>query len=190
MMNALAVLIPLLIFKPSLVQTFTVSGTMQHTTLEGGCWYLDGSDGKRYELIGDPEIINPLREEGKFINVEVEPAKGAASICMMGEIVRVVRQVEIRHGPYDPPYGEILVDGIMKRMPDGTWYIERKKHHVRYEFQKAPPKSMQHVGKHVRKTFHIILDARSTKYKMDGLILLERPSIKRQKMIEKKYDSR
>jgi hypothetical protein len=190
MMKAIAVLLPLLVLQPALAQTFTISGTMQHTTLEGGCWYLDGSSGQRYELIGDPEIINPLHEEGKFVNVEVEAAKGAATICMMGDIVRVVRQVPIQRAPYDPPYGDILVDGIMKRMSDGTWYIERKKHHVRYEFQKLPPKSIRQVGKHVRKTFHIILDTRSTKHKMDGLILPERPSVKTKKMIEKKYDAR
>jgi hypothetical protein len=188
MTRALAVLAVLFLFKPAIGQT-TLAGTMRHTTIEGGCWYLEGDDGKHYELIGDNNVIAPLHQDGKYVAVEVEPAKGAASICMVGDIMHVIRQAEIRRGPYDPPYGDILVDGIMKRTRDGAWYIERKKHHVRYEFQDAP-KALRHVGLHVHKVFHIILDPRSSPHHMDGIILADHKPRLKTKMIEKKYDNR
>ena len=183
-----AVVLAILIFgNPVIGQTFSVHGIMRHTNLEGGCWYLEDESGKHYELIGDSALIESIREDGREVRLNVEHAKGAASICMVGDIVRVLQITSPLKGPYDPPYGDILIVGTMKRTSDGAWYILSNKR-VKYEFQEAPPKSLRHVGKHVNQTFHVIMDPRSSKHHMDGIIMPNVKPPKRTKFPLKKYD--
>src|ERR1700722_12911763 len=79
---------------PAPSQEITISGTMHHSTLEGGCWYLQGDGGKRFELIGDSSIMKSLRIDGQHVAVRGTAAKGTASVCMMGEIVRVLQRID------------------------------------------------------------------------------------------------
>ena len=37
---------------------FTLKGTMKHTDIEGGCWYLETARGKKYALIGSEEHLH------------------------------------------------------------------------------------------------------------------------------------
>src|SRR5271169_539367 len=96
---------------PAFAQEITISGMMHHSTLEGGCWYLQADGGKRYELIGDAGVLNALHTDGEHVSVLATPAKGAASICMMGEIVRVVRRVDTVRYPLDPLISPMIIDG-------------------------------------------------------------------------------
>src|SRR5437764_11888122 len=84
-------LLYLLFATASFAQGFAISGTMEHSNLEGGCWFLRADDGKQYELFGNPETIATLRNNtGTRVDLTVEHVKSGASVCMMGEIVRVL----------------------------------------------------------------------------------------------------
>lgn len=133
----------------------TISGTMVHTTIEGGCWYLDATDGKHYELIGDEGLISVLRQEGKYVQVKARPAKAMASVCMVGPIMQVVEDVTPQLHPTDLAVIKMEIVGTMKR--DGkTWYV-RTNRGLRYEFKDLPPRKYRKVGRHYRHIDRVIV---------------------------------
>ena len=168
---------------------------MHRSTLEGGCWYLqsdvDGAPGnsKRYELVGDTGIVYPLRIEGQHIVINAMPVKNAASVCMMGEIVRVLQRTDTVRYPIDLPIMTILVDGIVHRTKSGVWYVKTS-HGREYEFQKPPTKKHLHAGASIRQSFRVLLDKRSTKTGKDGVILPEPTHPAKPIMKQKTYDPR
>ena len=170
-------------------QGFKVGGTMRHTDLEGGCWYLDADNGKRYELIGDSIMIAGLHQENKQVSLLVEPAKGMASICMTGEIVEVINQLDqVRH-PVDLLIMPMMVTGTVHRTKLGTWYAQTSKGE-RYEFRNPFLAKYHHVGAHINSKERVLLDKKSTKEGMDGVILPDTIKKANGKIIEKKYDAR
>src|SRR5579871_3764657 len=81
-------------------QEFSLSGMMVHSDLEGGCWYLQDSEGKHYELFGDSGTIENLHRPALVVDLTVERMKNGASTCMVGELVHVIRIQSIRQQPY------------------------------------------------------------------------------------------
>ncbi|HWF44046.1 MAG TPA: hypothetical protein VG537_05350 [Candidatus Kapabacteria bacterium] len=172
-------------------QAFNVAGTMKHTSIEGNCWYLVGEDGKNYELIGDSTMIAGLRVEDQHVSLLVEPAKGMASICMMGDIVRVVERLDLQRHPVDLVFMTLPIKGTIKVTRLGTWYVQTKEG-ARYEFRDTIPAKYRHIGAKVNTKWRILLNQKSTKERMDGVILPDnfKPKAKPKKNIEKKYDPR
>ena len=168
----------------ALTQPFTLSGTMHHTTLEGGCWYLQADGGKHYELVGDTEIVNPLHVDGQHIAVRVEPSPGMASICMVGEIVRVIARIDTTRYPIDLPITPMNLEGTVHRTKSGIWYIKTSNGR-KYEFQKTLEKPFDHVGASFSGKYRVLLNKATNQHKMDGVIL---PGPQRMK--QKSYDSR
>ena|ERR1035437_2192899 len=167
-------------------QSFTVSGIMQHSTLEGGCWYLQGNDGKHYELFGDSATLGPLLIPGAFVELSVAPMKGA-SICMIGEMVRVLNVESVHLQPIDLPINFMIVDGAVHRTKTGTWYLTTADG-ARYEFQDPPPKKKRHSGARMHGRVRILMDKKSTKEQMDGVILSDAPPPKLRMAPGKKYN--
>ncbi len=168
-------------------QSFPVSGVMQHSTLEGGCWYLSGNDGKQYELIGDSATIGPLLFQGIFVDMTVEPVKGGASVCMIGEIVRVIRVETVHRQPVDLPINFMILDGTVHRTKTGVWYL-RMADGTQYEFQVPPAKKHRHTGTRIHARYRVLMDKKSTKERMDGVILSDAPSPKPRMAPGKKYN--
>ena len=171
-------------------QTLTLYGTMHHTTLEGGCWYLQADNGKRYELTGDTSLVNPMHVDSQRVGIQTEIAKGGASICMVGEIVRVIKRIgPVRH-PYDPLIMPLALDGTIHLMKSGYWYVKASDGKM-YEFQKPPAKKYQHSGAHFRERARGLLDqSYAHSNKMQGVILPDGPTLPQKKNIPKKYDPR
>ena len=187
-------LIAVLLFAalPAFAQEMTLAGIMHKSNLEGGCWYLQAAD-KRYELTGDTAMLRELRIEGQHIVVDAEPVKNAASVCMIGEIVRVVRRIDSVRYPYDPPVMTLTLDGTVHRLKSGTWYLKTapsRGHAYLYEFEKLPPAGSRHIGAHLHGTFRVIVARLRTPPYMDGQILDSTPPQQKKRMPQRKYDAR
>jgi hypothetical protein len=111
---------------PAMAQEFLLHGKMVFTNIEGGCWYLDAG-GKHYELTGDSAMVASTHIEGAYVTVSVEPAKGAMSACMVGEIVKLVQVQESERHPVDAMVSDMDVKGIMHKSADGKWYVQSSK---------------------------------------------------------------
>jgi hypothetical protein len=171
-------------------QTMTIYGQMHHTQIEGGCWYLQAADGKHYELTGDTSIINPMRVDGQRVGIQAEIAKGAASICMVGEIVRVIRRIDSVRYATDPLIMTFVVDGNVHKAKNGYWYVIAARG-KQYEFKTPPEKKYRHSGAHFHQKERVLLDKSYTHNKnMDGVILSDNPPQPNGKNIPKKYDPR
>jgi hypothetical protein len=181
---ALLLLLPLTIH----AQEITVSGTMHHSELEGGCWYLQSDSVKRYELTGDSALMKPLHFEGEHVVVRATPAKGAASICMMGEIMRVSAIVQTARHPFDPLITNLILAGKMYRTGAGKWYVKTTSG-LRYEYKDLPSKKYRHSGMKIQQKCRVLLEGKSAPDTMNGVILsdtLQTTPIAKQKT----YDSR
>jgi hypothetical protein len=171
-------------------QEITVSGTMHRSSLEGGCWYLQGDGGKRFELVGDTGVVHPLRVEGQHVVVRAEMAKGEASTCMIGEIVRVLQRIDTVRYAIDLPVNPVTVDGIIHRTKSGVWFVKTTRGRE-YEFQKPPAKQYRHVGASIHQKFRVLMDKKSTRENMDGVILPEsNHTMVKSRMKQKTYDAR
>lgn len=169
-------------------QEITISGTMHHSELEGGCWYLQSDSVKRYELIGDSALIKQLRFEGEHVEVRATPAKGAASICMMGEIVHVSAIVETARHPFDPLISNLTLVGKVYRTESGKWYVKTTSG-LRYEYKDLPSKKYRHLGMKIQQKCRVLLEGKSTPDKMNGVILSD--SLKTTPIAKpKSFDSR
>ena len=169
-------------------QGIVISGTMHHTTLEGGCWYLENGDGKRFELTGDTALLRVLRVDGQHVVVRAEPVKNGASVCMLGEIMRVTQRIDTLRYPIDLAVTTMMVDGKISRTKSGVWYVKMV-HGERLEFQQPPAKKYRHAGAQFHKRVRVLQDKKSTREHMDGVILPESKPM-RERAMPKKYDPR
>jgi len=117
----LFVTLPLSVFAQ---KEFTLQGTMLHTELEGGCWYLETKRGQKYELVGSEENLQKVRVEGRYVTLSVRQAKMMASICMLGTIVEITEVLDTNRYPRDPAIEIKRVRGIVSKTNDGFWYIK------------------------------------------------------------------
>ena len=69
-----------------------ISGQMRFSEVEGGCWYLAGSKGKNYQLVG--KLAASLFKPGLYVKVAGGAAKDLASTCMVGELFEVAQVLE------------------------------------------------------------------------------------------------
>jgi hypothetical protein len=158
--------------QPGAAQGFVVSGMMHHTTLEGGCWYLQADDGKHYELQGDSALIAPLRTEGEHASLRVVPIKGAASICMIGEIVKVLERTDVRRYPIDPLIMPMNLAGTMF-VRSGKWYLKSKS--GIYDFQNPPLTKYRHAGARYHQRVRVVVNTAATHGGTAGMIINEAP---------------
>ena len=63
-----------------------VNATVEFLQLEGGCWALKVGNDYQQPL----NLPAEFKQDGLAVRVLVEPAENAASICMIGPIVRIV----------------------------------------------------------------------------------------------------
>lgn len=70
-----------------------LTGTMRFLDIEGGCWQFVADDGKTYELVG--RAIQSILEDGLKVSIEIRPAGSLGSTCMAGEVVEVVKILDI-----------------------------------------------------------------------------------------------
>ena len=75
--------------------TFTIEGSVKFSPAEGGCWFVQTADDTRYEPLDMPE---ELKENDLFVKLIVRLRDDAASICMVGRLVEIVRVVETGQG--------------------------------------------------------------------------------------------
>ena len=85
-----------------LAKPFIVTGRMNYLAeLEGGCWYLDAENGERYQLLGTQEQLDQVRVNGRQVRLEVEAEPRMASVCMLGQMVRIIRVMDEVGYPVD-----------------------------------------------------------------------------------------
>ncbi|MBI1807252.1 MAG: hypothetical protein HYR76_09405 [Ignavibacteria bacterium] len=68
--------------------TFSLTGTMQHTGVEHGCWQFIAADGESYELMGDN--LNSLFHDKLHAELVVREIPDMMSTCMTGKVVEVL----------------------------------------------------------------------------------------------------
>jgi hypothetical protein len=168
-MKSLLITILLFFSVSAIAQEITISGTIHRSMLEGGCWYLKGDGGKSYELIGDSGIMKSLRVDGQHVAVRGVSAAGTASICMMGEIVRVLQRIDTVRYPIDLPISNLTLTGKIYRTKSGVWYVKTSSG-KRYEFKNPPEKKYRHSGMSIHQKFRVVIDRKSTRENMDGVI--------------------
>jgi len=62
------------------------SGTMEYLNIEGGCWRLVGHNGEFEPVGGPPELYR----DGKTVVIHAIPEPHKASICMTGNLIKVL----------------------------------------------------------------------------------------------------
>jgi hypothetical protein len=71
---------------------FRIFGTIRFVSSEGGCWVLDGNDGRRYELRTD-QLPEQLRRDGTRVTVLGVQRDDWHSVCQVGSMLDVVQVV-------------------------------------------------------------------------------------------------
>lgn len=69
-------------------ETMTIEGTIRRIDVEGGCWVIEPSRGRRYEPI---ELPAEFRSDGLRVRATLRDAPEMASICQVGPLVRIER---------------------------------------------------------------------------------------------------
>ncbi len=168
---------------------FNVMGTMHHSDLEGGCWYLQSKQIK-YELTASPEILQTCHVDGRMLTLRVRQAPMMASICMIGHMVEVTEVLDSVMHPHNPPFFDRHIKGIIHKNKAGCWYVlatDKK----RYELQPPIPKKFMRIGARYNRMSKVEPDSES-QCGMEGVItisLLE-PDMKPKEAKERKSDPR
>ena len=159
-----------MIANPSYAQKeFTISGVMQHSHLEGGCWYVQAKQ-QKYELNASPEILQTCNVEGRMLTLRVRQAPMMKSICMMGIVVEVIDVLDTVFHPHNPPVFDKNINGIVHKTKAGCWYISAsdKRH---YELQAPIPKKFMRVGARYNRMSKVIPGSEGN-CNMDGVITI------------------
>jgi len=69
------------------MRTFTITGKSRYIGLEGGFWAIEADDGNKYTPINMPE---QLKCEGARVSIRGQIIKGAVSLSMWGEAIRII----------------------------------------------------------------------------------------------------
>jgi hypothetical protein len=184
--SILSLLIPSLIFAQ---KEFNISGIMQHSDLEGGCWFLQSGKFK-YELTGSPENLRICKVEGRPLVLRVRQAKMMSSVCMIGKMVEVIEVLDTVFHPHDPPVFEKKITGTIHKTKEGCWYV-RATDKRRYELLDPVPEKFMHVGMHYSRISKVLPKTES-QCGLDGVItisMLEK-DMKKDQAKEKKNDPR
>jgi hypothetical protein len=73
---------------------------MRHLDIEGGCWYVETEDGKRYEPAG--EDLHQLLIDGLWVELRVKSMVGVSSVCQVGELVEVISILDLKKSEDTP----------------------------------------------------------------------------------------
>ncbi len=123
---------------------FTIMGIMQHSDIEGGCWYLQAKQLK-YELKATPEILHTCQVEARMLTLRVRQSPKVQSICMIGQMVEVIEVVDSVFHPHNPPVTHKVVKGTVHKTKQGCWYVLATDKR-RYELQAPVPKKFMKIG--------------------------------------------
>jgi hypothetical protein len=72
---------------------FRIFGTIRFVSSEGGCWVLDGNDGRRYELRTD-QVPAELRRDGTRVTVLGVRRDDWRSVCRVGSMLDLMQVSE------------------------------------------------------------------------------------------------
>ena len=189
-MKTLIVVLIVILNNPTFAQKdFTVSGFMQHSDLEGGCWFLQTKQTK-YELTATPEILATCHVEGRMLTLRVHQAGMMKSICMIGTMVEVTEVLDTIFHPHDPPYERKKIKGIIHKTRAGCWYVAATNKR-RYELQQPIPAKFMHAGAKYNRLSVVLPDTES-QCNMNGVITISElePDMKPKEMMERKSDPR
>ncbi len=64
-----------------------ITGKSRYVDLEGGFWAIESNDGQKYTPINMPE---QLKTNGATVRVRAKVLRGAMSISMYGEAIRII----------------------------------------------------------------------------------------------------
>ncbi|PTX55024.1 hypothetical protein C8P63_12346 [Melghirimyces profundicolus] len=79
--------------------TTILEGRMHYLDIQGGCWVLVEDRGRRFELVAEPALLQPLKVEGLRVTVEVRPDSNLVGKCMAGRMVRLIRIIRAETSP-------------------------------------------------------------------------------------------
>jgi hypothetical protein len=168
-------------------KTFTLVGTMMHTDIEGGCWYLETKRGEKYELVGSEDDLRKVRVEGRYVTLSVRQAKMMASVCMLGTIVEILEVYDTNRYPRDPVVESKRIRGMVAKTHDGFWYIKGNDG-KNYEMDKQIVPSWYRTGLRFNRVVRM-MNGREGALDLDMLIVeVIRPEEKR--MVPKYNDPR
>ncbi len=148
---------------------FTLVGTMKHTEIEGGCWYLETKRGQKYELVGSEENLKKVRVDGRYVTLSVRQAKMMASVCMLGTMVEIVDVHDTNRYPRDPVAETKRIRGVVAKTEDGFWYI-RGTDGKNYEMSKSIVPSYYKTGLRFNRAVTMVGGAEGA-LDMHGLII-------------------
>jgi len=148
---------------------FTIMGIMQHSDLEGGCWYVDARSGK-YELTGSPADLATCKVEGRQLVLKVRRAKMMASPCMIGKMVEIVEVLDTAFHPHNHPVDKMQISGTIHKMKSGCWYVLTAKKR-KYEFQLPMRKQFMKIGKRYNR-LSMVIPGNEGMCNMDGVITI------------------
>lgn len=166
---------------------FTVSGIMQHSDLEGGCWYLQTKQ-EKFELTGSPENLQKCYVVGRPVTLRVRYKPMMASICMMGKVIEILDVYDTNFHARDPQLIDINITGKVHRTKAGCWYVETAKK-IKYELDGPVPKQFMKIGKKYNRMSRVIPNE-SNCPDMNGKIVFPPGEIPGGGIKEKKFDPR
>lgn len=188
-MKTLIIALIAILINPAFAQKdFTVSGFMQHTDLEGGCWFLLAKNTK-YELTASPEILATCHVEGRMLTLRAHLAPMMKSICMIGTMIEVTEVLDTLFHPHNPPFERKKIKGIIRKTKAGCWYVASGKR--RYELQQPIPAKFMHSGARYNRLSVLLPDTES-QCNMNGVITISElePDMKSKEAKERKSDPR
>jgi len=168
---------------------FTIMGMMQHSGLEGGCWYLQAKQ-QKYELTASPEILQICHVEGRMLTLRVRQAPMMASVCMIGHMVEVIEVIDTLFHPHNPPVFDKKIKGVVHKAKEECWYVRTSDNH-RYELQAPIPKKFMRIGARYNRMSKVIPGSEGD-CDMDGVITISElePDMKPKEAKERKSDPR
>jgi hypothetical protein len=167
---------------------FTIKGVMHFTQIEGGCWYLETGNGKKYEIKGSDEELQTVRVQDRYLVLDVKQVPNLQSVCMVGTIVQIVNIIDTVRHPHNPPVKKMKVSGTIGKSGGGCWYVKTKKG-KKYELQVPVPKKYQKVGvKYSRMS--MVVPSVDGECNLDAVIIEADKSDTPKKNIPKKDDPR
>jgi hypothetical protein len=168
---------------------FTIMGIMQHTDLEGGCWFIE-SNHMKYELTASPAILHTCHVAGRMLTLRVRQAPMMASTCMLGHMVEVIEVIDTVFHPHNPPFEKMKVKGIIHMTKDSCWYVLAK-NKKRYELERPIPKKFMRIGAKYNR-LSTVLPKSEGQCGMDAVITISQldPDMKQDEARERKFDPR
>ena len=72
-----------------------IFGTIRFISVEGGCWALDASDGRRFELRSD-QVPDRFRHDGTRVSIIGMERDDWAGVCQVGRMLDLKQMVPVK----------------------------------------------------------------------------------------------